>query len=118
LFGSFHPHNLLQNCYELIRLTFAGVCGPNSGNDRRLLWDELAGIINWWNLSWCIRGDFNVTRFLSERSSEVRLCSAVRDFSDFISHQDLMDLPLADGSFTWLLKILLYGLGLIISLSP
>jgi len=42
--------------------------GPNSGNDRRLLWDELAGIISWWNMPWCIGGDFNVTRFPSERS--------------------------------------------------
>jgi hypothetical protein len=57
-------------------------------------------------------------QFPGERSGEVRLCSTVRDFFDFISHQDLMDLPLADGSFTWLLNILLYGLGLIVSLSP
>jgi hypothetical protein len=38
---------------------FVGVYGPNSGSDRTLLWDELVGIISWWNLSWCIGGDFN-----------------------------------------------------------
>jgi hypothetical protein len=46
------------------------------------------------------RGDFNVTRFPGERSGEARLCSIMIDFSDFISYQDLMDLPLAGRSFT------------------
>jgi hypothetical protein len=52
-------------------------------------------------LPWCIRGNFNVTRFPSERFGKARLCSAMTDFSDFISDQELMDLPLAGGSFTW-----------------
>jgi hypothetical protein len=46
------------------------------------------------------RGDFNVTRFPSERSGEACLCSIMTDFSDFISYQDLMDLPLVGCSFT------------------
>jgi hypothetical protein len=45
-------------------------------------------------MPWCIRGDFNVTRFPSERSGEGSM-SAMRDFSDFISNQGLMDFPLA-----------------------
>lgn len=35
--------------------------GPNSDRDVRLLWDELFGLLSWWNLPWCTRGDFNVT---------------------------------------------------------
>jgi exonuclease III len=30
--------------------TFACVYGSNFGSDRRLLWDKLAGILNWWNM--------------------------------------------------------------------
>lgn len=50
------------------------------------------------------RGDFNVTRVPSERSGEARLCFVMMEFSDFISDQGLMDLPLARGSFTWALS--------------
>lgn len=35
---------------------FAGVYGPNHASDRRILWDELAGIMSWWNMLWCIGG--------------------------------------------------------------
>jgi hypothetical protein len=82
----------------------AGVYSLNYGNDRRLLWDDLAWIINWWNLPWCIGGDFNVIRFPIEKLGEVRLCSTMRAFSDFISDQGLMDLPLVEGFFTWSLS--------------
>jgi hypothetical protein len=41
---------------------FAGVYGPNGDSDRRLLWDELAGLLSWWNMPWGIGGDFNQGR--------------------------------------------------------
>jgi hypothetical protein len=31
-----------------------GVYGPNFDRDRRLLWDDLAGMLSWWNSPWCI----------------------------------------------------------------
>jgi hypothetical protein len=40
---------------------FAGVYGLNLDRDRRLLWDELAGVLSLWNLPCCLGGDFNVT---------------------------------------------------------
>jgi hypothetical protein len=40
---------------------FAGAYGSNRDNVRRWLWDELAGLISIWDVSWCIGGDFNVT---------------------------------------------------------
>jgi endonuclease/exonuclease/phosphatase family metal-dependent hydrolase len=51
-------------------------------------------------LPWCIGGDFNVTCFPSERSSNVRPNAAMREFLDFTFEQTPMDLPLAGGSFT------------------
>ena len=45
---------------------FAGVYGPNLDVNRSILWNELVGVQSWWDLSWCIGGDFNVVRFQSE----------------------------------------------------
>jgi len=80
---------------------FARAYGPNFDAFRSSLWDELAGFSSWWELPWCIGGDFNVTRFPAERSRDVRLNVAMMEFSDFIFKHGLMDLSLARGSFTW-----------------
>ena len=80
---------------------FAGVYGPNGDFDRRRLWDELTGLMSWWDLPWCIGGDFNVTRFPSERSGGRRISAAMREFSDFIFERGRMDLPLTGGLCTW-----------------
>ena len=72
---------------------FTGIYGPNSDLDRRLLWEELAGIRNWWSVPWCFSGDFNVVRFPSEHSGSSPFSSAMVNFSDFISELGLIDLP-------------------------
>jgi hypothetical protein len=90
-----------KNVVDDFSWAFAGVYGPHIISSRRLLWDELAGLMCWWDLPWCIGGDFNVTHFPGERSGEARFCPAMMEFSDFISEQHLMDLPLAGGMLTW-----------------
>lgn len=77
---------------------------PNIDKSRRLLWDKLTGYVSSrdWDMPWCISADFNVTCFPSERSGGSNYNSAMLDFSNFISDQDLLDIPLAGGSFTWL----------------
>ncbi|KAF5471907.1 hypothetical protein F2P56_008670 [Juglans regia] len=80
---------------------FAGVYGPNVDVDRRLLWDEIAGVHGWWELPWCIGGDFNVVRFQSESFGNRRLRPASLEFSKCIFDLNLIDLPLAGGPATW-----------------
>jgi hypothetical protein len=52
----------------IVEMAICQCYGPNSNVEHRLLLEELAGLISWWNLLWCIGGDFNVTRFPSELS--------------------------------------------------
>ena len=80
---------------------FAGVYGPNLDSDRSMLWDELVGVYSWWELPWCIGGDFNVVRFQSECSGSRRLRPASLEFSECIFDLNLIDLPLVGGGATW-----------------
>uniref|UniRef100_A0A2N9EVU3 Reverse transcriptase domain-containing protein n=1 Tax=Fagus sylvatica TaxID=28930 RepID=A0A2N9EVU3_FAGSY len=73
---------------------FTGVYGPNINSDRRLMWDELAGIRNWWDVPWCLGGDFNMVRFPVERVGSANFSTSMHDFSDFISSNGLIDIPL------------------------
>jgi hypothetical protein len=41
----------LSNNFEW---AFVGVYGRNDDNDRKVLWDELAGLMRWWEMPWCI----------------------------------------------------------------
>jgi exonuclease III len=57
---------------ENFEWAFAGIYGPNDDVEIRGLWDELAGLMALWDLSWCIGGDFNVVRYPGERIGESR----------------------------------------------
>ncbi len=46
-------------------------------------------------------GDFNVTRFSTERMGAAHFTPAMNDFSEFIFSLGLMDIPLEGGRYTW-----------------
>ena len=61
--GQFSVSCKFKNVADQKVWMFTGVYGPNNDGDRRLMWDELAGIHSWWDVPWCVGGDFNVVRF-------------------------------------------------------
>ena len=65
------------------------------------MWEELIGLITWWDLPWCLGGDFNIICFPSERLGAASYSRAMYGFSDFISLHGLMDIPMAGGLYTW-----------------
>jgi hypothetical protein len=64
----------LRNADDNFMWAFGGVYGPNDAGEMRVLWDEMAGLISWWDRLWCFGGDFNVVGFrVSDRKQVVFL---------------------------------------------
>ena len=99
--GNFSISCRFKNVNDHFEWAFTGIYGPNLNRNRHLMWEELAGLISWWNLPWCLGGDFNVIRFPSERLGAGRFSRCMYDFSDFISLHGHMDIPLEGGLFSW-----------------
>ena len=99
--GQFSISCRFRNVLDHFEWAFSGVYGPNVDAERGILWEELARVRSWWGVPWCIGGDFNVVRFPSEKLGEGRFTGAMRNFSNFISEMELVDLPLLEGQFTW-----------------
>ncbi|XP_065630572.1 uncharacterized protein LOC136067974 [Quercus suber] len=99
--GHFSVSCRFKNVVDQFVWAFSGVYGPNCDRDRCLLWEELLGVCSWWEVPWCVGGDFNVVRFPSERFGSANFTSAMHRFSAFILELSLIDLPLVGGNFTW-----------------
>ena len=95
--GSYSITCSFRSVSDDFKWAFAGVYGPNVDNDRSMLWDELSGLMERWVVPWCIGGDFNVTRFPSERFGNHRYAPSMEEFSRFIFDHGLMDIPLMGG---------------------
>ena len=50
---------------------------------------------------WCVGGDFNVIRRISEKLGDSRLTFNIRCFDKFIRESGLLDHPLRNADFTW-----------------
>jgi hypothetical protein len=80
---------------------FSGVYGPLRAVERRLMWEELAGVSAWWDVPWCVGGDFNTVRYPSKRVGSSSFSPSMQDFLEFISSMGFIDLPLEGGTTTW-----------------
>jgi hypothetical protein len=80
---------------------FSGVYGPQSDRDKRLMWEELSGLVSWWGTPWCVGGDFNVVCYPTERLGSDQFTPAMNEFSEFIFSFGLMDIPMEGGRFPW-----------------
>lgn len=51
-------------------------------------------------LPWCVGGDFNIVRRMSERKGCSRVSSQMQQFSNWFDDLDLLDLPFGGASFS------------------
>ncbi|WMV09305.1 hypothetical protein MTR67_002690, partial [Solanum verrucosum] len=69
--------------------------------ERRNLWLELSAIRSQCDGPWVVCGDFNVTRYPTERTNGHRITGAMAEFFKWINEMELFDPPLFGGSYTW-----------------
>lgn len=73
----------------------------SDGSERKVLWEELGAMRSFCEGPWVVCGDFNTTRFPSEKINCSRISGAMFDFSSCINKLELVDPPLFGGSYTW-----------------
>ncbi|KAG5617979.1 hypothetical protein H5410_017803 [Solanum commersonii] len=95
--------NILQSIWSnrWMRVLMKEAQGSSGG--LLILWDRRIwrGGVHNINRPWVVCGDFNVTRYPSERTNCHRLTGAMSEFSSFIEEMEMVDPPLCGGSFTW-----------------
>lgn len=79
---------------------FTGVYGPASSSNREEFWEELKGLKRTWPSPWVVGGDFDVIRFVDEKSSGGRINRSMRDFDEFVRYGNLRDSPLCNAKYT------------------
>ncbi|XP_075475211.1 uncharacterized protein LOC142505954 [Primulina tabacum] len=80
---------------------FTSVYGPCNPRDRDLFWDELAGLCSICGDKWCVGGEFNVIRNLSEKMNSTSYTTSMYCFDNLIEEMGLHDPPLLNAKFTW-----------------
>jgi hypothetical protein len=83
---------------------FVGVYGLNHASDRRIAWEELAGMMSWWNLMWCIGGGISMSPASLAKDPELHVVWLCLNFlSSFMTRVCWICLLLG-GLFTWSLS--------------
>ncbi|XP_028084671.1 uncharacterized protein LOC114285783 [Camellia sinensis] len=74
---------------------------PDSVGDRKKLWDSLIKLKMNFQNPWCLCGDFNEIKNISERKGCYRRDRGMKDLNDFIDKCELNDMPLRGRKFMW-----------------
>lgn len=75
----------------------SGVYGTAVDSLWEAMWAELDSVRLWWNLAWCLFGDFNIIKYLVGRLGCKSFCPAMFKFSKFIKKHLSVNLPLVGG---------------------
>ncbi|KAL4187680.1 hypothetical protein AMTRI_Chr09g40190 [Amborella trichopoda] len=99
--GEFSVSLFLSHISDDLHWKVSAIYGPCSPALHPRLCSELDLVASLPHHIWCLGGDFNITRWSSERNSNSSISQGMNDFSDFMSRQELLDVPLQGCRFTW-----------------
>lgn len=74
--------------------------GPIDYEEKDNFWGELTAVGGWWNLSWCLCGDFNATKTPSDRTGGRISSREAKAFQGLIDDICLREFELQNASFT------------------
>ncbi|XP_028109972.1 uncharacterized protein LOC114308561 [Camellia sinensis] len=77
------------------------IYAPNDEENRRKLWTTLVQLKSVFPDPWCLGGDFNEVKTVSERKGCIRRDRGMGDFGNFISSLELVDIPMLGRRYTW-----------------
>lgn len=77
-----------------------GVYAPNYYIEKGEVWEEIRAVRGLMEGPWAVCGDFNVTRYTSEKRNCNSRTKGMMVFSNFIEDMKLIDLPLQEDNYT------------------
>ena len=77
------------------------VYGPSVEGEKSEFIEELVNLMQQIHRPWIIAGDFNLVRWMIDRSGDYRNDPLMDMFNDFISQAGLVDIPIKNRSYTW-----------------
>ncbi|KAL4202189.1 hypothetical protein AMTRI_Chr02g262430 [Amborella trichopoda] len=80
---------------------FSTIYGPCSSACRPWFWSEFDLVASLAHPIWCLGGDCNITRWSHKRNSTSQISQGMVEFSDFITRNNLLYIPLQGNRFTW-----------------
>ncbi|KAK3204961.1 hypothetical protein Dsin_019007 [Dipteronia sinensis] len=80
---------------------FCNVYADNIESSRKVLWHDIATILNSFPIPWVVGGDFNSVLDPSERIGVSSNLGSIRNFNSFVLRAKIIDIPLQGMTFTW-----------------
>lgn len=92
---------LLQHHSTQAQLLITNTYGPTEDSLKPSFIQELAYLASRAHANWILAGDFNMARWLIDRSGNQRSFRLMELYNDFIRVANLIDVPLQNRAYTW-----------------
>ncbi|XP_078175173.1 uncharacterized protein LOC144568675 [Carex rostrata] len=91
---------LLQSNFGRV-LLITNVYGPSRDEEMAAFIQEFRSLSDHISHPWLLVGDFNLVRWLVDRSGDMRGFGLMSEFNEFIMDLALIDIPLKNRTYTW-----------------
>lgn len=101
LLGAFSVSLRFRNVSDNFVWIFTSVYGATDPKDYAKFWQEIQDVRLLMEGPWLLGGDWNTVLYQSERNKAGGCLTNRRNFRRFMNENNLVDIPMAGGSYTW-----------------